>query len=60
MAVITQSPADTPVRVVPLTLHTVDGETVKVTDPLPAPPEVASDRELPTLTLCCAAMLSVG
>ena len=55
-----QSPAETPFTVVPLMLHTFDGDAVKVTDPVPAPPEVASDSELPTFTLCCEVILSVG
>ena len=55
-----QSPAETPVTVVPLALHTFDGEAVKVTDPVPAPPDVDNESVLPTLTLCKTSIVSVG
>ena len=55
-----QSPAETPVTVVPLALHMFDGEAVKVTDPVPAPPVVDNESALPTLTLCKAFTVSVG
>ena len=47
VAVITQSPALTPISVVPETVHTEEGEAVNETAPVPLPPVVETVAALP-------------